>query len=90
MADNKIQETKSGGVQLSNSAFFLMTAKFKIGKGSNKGKAIYVIKINHLVTDPEDSKKSKFEEIKGFLLSSKEYEEYIALQIQLSEKKLPE
>jgi hypothetical protein len=70
----KIQETKNQGAQLSQGRYFLIANKFKIKRGSNIGKAVYVIRMSELSSDRNNPSVSVFTEIKSFLLSPKEFD----------------
>jgi hypothetical protein len=87
-AELRIKEAKGGNVQLSQSRFFLMSQKFKIKKGYNVGKAIYVIKMSELKGNSSEGEETTFEEIKSFLLSEQQFNAWLALLIQLSERPL--
>jgi hypothetical protein len=86
----KIQSAKNGAAQLSQGKHFLMVNKFRINKGTNIGKSLIVVKLDHLASDPKDPEISIFIEDKSFLLTPKEFEAWIALLIQVSDKKLTE
>jgi len=84
----KIQETANEGAQLSQGRYFLIANKFKIKRGSNIGKAIYVIRMSQLDSDRNNPNVGVFTEVKSFLLSPKEFDAWITLLIQLNNKKL--
>lgn len=84
----KIREAKAGNVQLSQGKYFLMAQKFLIKKGRDTGKPIYNIKISELQSDINNPDNVIFVEIKTFLLSEKQYEDWVSLLIQLGDRKL--
>jgi hypothetical protein len=86
----KIQEAKNGAAQLSQGKYFLMVNKFRINRGSNIGKSLIVVKLDHLASDPKDPEIGIFVEDKSFLLTPKEFSTWIALLIQVSDKPLTE
>jgi hypothetical protein len=84
----KIQEAKNGAVQLSQGNIFFMVNKFLIKRGDNTGKPLFVIRINKLERSERSGVKGVFTEIQSFLLSQKQYDEWIALLIQISDRKI--
>jgi len=84
----KIQEAKNGAAQLSQGRIFLMVNKFKIKRGANIGQGLIVVRINELVPQSTTPNVPSFQEIKSFLLSEKQYSDWIALLIQVGDKKL--
>lgn len=90
MSAIKIHEAKNGAAQLSQGKYFLMVNKFRINKGANIGKALLVVRMNHLETMQNDPETSIFVEDKSFLLTPKEFDAWIALLIQVSQKPLTE
>jgi hypothetical protein len=88
MSEIKIKETANGGAQISQGKIFLIAQKFKIKTGTNIGQAIIVLKISALRQDPSDNKKVIFDEIKNWLLTPKQFDTWIALLMQLSNKPL--
>jgi hypothetical protein len=88
MPNLKIQAAKNGAAQLSDGEFFLMVTKFKIKRGRNTGEPIYAVKMTELHTDIADNKTVTFENVASFLLSQKDYDNWIALLIQVSQQKL--
>jgi hypothetical protein len=88
MSEIRIQEAKNGAAQLSQGRFFLMVNKFLIKKGSNVGKGLIVVRMSELSSDKNNPDVGIFTEIKNFLLTPKQMENWIALLIQVSDKKL--
>lgn len=86
----KIQEAKNGAAQLSQGQYFLMTNKFKIKKGANTGKALIVVRMSKLESDRNNPNVGIFTEIKSFLLSPKQFDTWIALLCQVSNRQLTE
>lgn len=84
----KIQETANGGAQLSQGRYFLIANKWKINKGANVGKALIAVRLSELVSNRDNPETVTFNEVKSWLLTPKEFETWIALLIQVSEKKL--
>jgi len=84
----KIQEAKNGAAQLSQGRYFLMVNKFLIKKGTKVGEGLIVVRMNHLESDPKDPDVGIFVEDKSFLLTPKQFNTWIALLIQISDKKL--
>ena len=88
MSQVKIQETANGGAQLSQGQFFLIANKFRINKGANKGKALLVVKISKLESLRNEPETVSFTEIKSWLLTPKEFDSWIALLMQVSNREL--
>lgn len=88
MSPLKIQEAKNGAVQLSEGRYFLMAQQFEIKKGRDKGKPIYVVKMSELRSETNEPDISAFVQIKSFLLNQRDFDAWLALMIQLSERKL--
>jgi len=84
----KIAETKNGGAQLSENSFFLIAQKFKAKKGYNAGQPVYTVKLSQMRTSNEQADTVIFQEIKTFILSQKQFDDWLALLIQLTNKKL--
>lgn len=85
-----VKEAKNGAVQLSAGKLFVMTNKYCVKYGENAGKPVYVININQLVPSTTKGNVATFENLKTFFLNQKAFDAYIALQMQLSNKKLPD
>jgi hypothetical protein len=79
----KIKEAKNGAAQLSQGKYFLMTNKFTIKRGANRGKGLVAVKVSELT----DKKDTPFTIIKSFLLSEKEFDAWLALLVQISNRK---
>lgn len=84
----KVQEAKNGAAQLSQGKHFLMVNKFLIRKGAKVGEGLIVVRMSHLENDPKDPHAGIFVEDKSFLLTPKQFGIWIALLIQVSDKKL--
>jgi len=84
----KIQAAKNGAAQLSQGKHFLMVNKFLIKKGAKIGEGLIVVRMSHLEPNPQDPKLGIFVEDKSFLLTPKQFGIWIALLIQVSDKKL--
>jgi hypothetical protein len=90
MSEMKVQEAKNGAAQLSQGKYFLMVNKFRIKKGANTGQGLIVVRLNHLESKRDDPDTGIFVEDKSFLLSQKQFDIWIALLMQVSNKKLTE
>jgi hypothetical protein len=88
MSATVIRKTANQGVQLSQNKFYWIANKFRIGKGNNVGQPLFVLAASKLISDYDRSKAAQFEEIEKFLLSKQQFEEYLAMLIELSERKL--
>jgi hypothetical protein len=94
MSEIRIQEAKNGAAQLSKGKYFLMVNKFLIKKGSKTGQALMVVRMSHLEeqkgTTTGTTVQSVFVEDVSFLLSQKQFDSWLALLIQVSERQLKE
>jgi hypothetical protein len=84
----KIGETKNGAVMLASGRFFLLCGKYKIKKGENKNKPLYVVRLSELVQDRNNPDVAVFSEVKSFLLSTQQFDEWLTRLISLSEVKV--
>ena len=84
----KIKPTVNEGVQLSEGKHFLMVSKFRINRGENTGQPVYTVQMSEIVPNYDRSKAAHFDEIKSFLLSQKQFDAWIALLVQISNRKL--
>jgi hypothetical protein len=83
MSQNIIQEIRNGSIQLSNGRYYLLCNKYK----KRTGYDVVVLKISELQSDRNNPDVSVFHEHKTFFLSQHEFNIWIALLIQISEKK---
>lgn len=90
MSTIRIQETRNSGAQLSQGNIFLIANKFRINRGANTGKALITVKISQLESARNSSDQGVFTEIKSFLLTQKEFDNWIALLMQVSNRLLTE
>jgi hypothetical protein len=67
-----------------------MISKFRINRGENIGQPLYTVKMSTIVPNYDRSKAAQFDEIKTFLLNQKQFDAWIALLVQISNRKLEE